>query len=357
MSDVKDVHAQVGSVDSFSRQVFQNAGVDALSSDAATRAMLHGSIHGVDSHGIRLLAHYVKAFQGGRLNKRPKVTIIQERSGTAVLDADNAHGAVGAFAAIEHAIGNAKAAGIAAVAIQNTSHFGPAGAFSKAAADAGMIALVFGNSDSFVRLFDGAEPFHGTNPISVAVPSGQDDPWLLDMATSSVPFNRVELHRSLQRDLAKGVASDSDGRDTTDPFSAEMLAPVGGSDFGFKGAALGGVAEIFSAVLTGMKLSPDIAPMVGPDFLHAREMGAFVIVMDPVAFVAAPLIEAGMTRYLSLLRGSKPRAGQRVMAPGDREWARAAQRQVQGIPLDPVTVANFSQLAEDYKVKLPWNTD
>ena len=357
MSDVKDVHAQVGSVDSFSRQVFQNAGVDALSSDAATRAMLHGSIHGVDSHGIRLLAHYVKAFQGGRLNKRPEITIIQERSGTAVLDADNAHGAVGAFAAIEHAIGNAKAAGIAAVAIQNTSHFGPAGAFSKAAADAGMIALVFGNSDSFVRLFDGAEPFHGTNPISVAVPSGQDDPWLLDMATSSVPFNRVELHRSLQRDLAKGVASDSDGRDTTDPFSAEMLAPVGGSYFGFKGAALGGVAEIFSAVLTGMKLSPDIAPMVGPDFLHAREMGAFVIVMDPVAFVAAPLIEAGMTRYLSLLRGSKPRAGQRVMAPGDREWARAAQRQVQGIPLDPVTVANFSQLAEDYKVKLPWNTD
>lgn len=357
MSDVKDIHAQVGSLDSFSRQVFQNAGVDTLSSGAATRAMLHGSIHGVDSHGIRLLAHYVKAFQGGRLNKRPKVTIIQERSGTAVLDADNAHGAVGAFAAIEHAIGNAKAAGIAAVAIQNTSHFGPAGAFSKAAADAGMIALVFGNSDSFVRLFDGAEPFHGTNPISVAVPSGQDDPWLLDMATSSVPFNRVELHRSLQRDLAKGVASDSDGRDTTDPFSAEMLAPVGGSDFGFKGAALGGVAEIFSAVLTGMKLSPDIAPMVGPDFLHAREMGAFVIVMDPVAFVAAPLIEAGMTRYLSLLRGSKPRAGQRVMAPGDREWARAAQRQVQGIPLDPVTVANFSQLAEDYKVKLPWHTD
>ena len=357
MSDVKDIHAQVGSLDSFSRQVFQNAGVDTLSSDAATRAMLHGSIHGVDSHGIRLLAHYVKAFQGGRLNKRPKVTIIQERSGTAVLDADNAHGAVGAFAAIEHAIGNAKAAGIAAVAIQNTSHFGPAGAFSKAAADAGMIALVFGNSDSFVRLFDGAEPFHGTNPISVAVPSGQDDPWLLDMATSSVPFNRVELHRSLQRDLAKGVASDSDGRDTTDPFSAEMLAPVGGSDFGFKGAALGGVAEIFSAVLTGMKLSPDIAPMVGPDFLHAREMGAFVIVMDPVAFVAAPLIEAGMTRYLSLLRGSKPRADQRVMAPGDREWARAAQRQVQGIPLDPVTVANFSQLAEDYKVKLPWHTD
>ena len=146
MSEVKNIHAPVGSIDRFSRQIFQNAGVDSRSSDAATRAMLHGSIHGVDSHGIRLLAHYVKAFQGGRLNKQPKITITQKRSGTTVLDADNAHGAVGAFAAIEHAIGNAQVAGIAAVAIQNTSHFGPAGAFSKAAADAGMIALVFGLS-------------------------------------------------------------------------------------------------------------------------------------------------------------------------------------------------------------------
>lgn len=356
MSEAR-VYAPVSSIDRFSRQVLHSADVDILSTDAATRAMLHGSVHGVDSHGIRLLGHYVKAFQGGRLNKRPKISILQKRSGTTVLDADNAHGAVGAFAAIDHAIGNAKEAGIAAVAIQNTSHFGPAGAFSKAAADVGMIALVFGNSDSFVRLFDGAEPFHGTNPISVAVPSGQDNPWLLDMATSSVPFNRVELHQSLKCDLPRGVASDAEGGETTDPFLAEMLAPLGGGDFGFKGAALGGVAEIFSAVLTGMKLSPDIAPMGGPDFMQARGMGAFVVVIDPVAFVAAPLVEAGMIRYLSILRGSKPRLGQCVMAPGDREWARAAHRQARGIPLDPVTVVSFSQLADDYKVKLPWDSE
>ena len=357
MSKAQVVYAPVGSLDRFSRQVLRGAGVDDRSSDAATRAMLHGSVHGVDSHGIRLLAHYVKAFQGGRLNKTPKIKIIQKRAGSAVLDADNAHGAVGTFAAIEHSIGNAKQAGIAAVAIQNTSHFGPAGAFAKAAADAGMIGLVFGNSDSFVRLFDGAEAFHGTNPISVAVPAGQDDPWLLDMATSAVPFNRVELHQSLQRALPSGVASDAAGGDTTDPFSAAMLAPLGGGDFGFKGAALGGVAEIFSAVLTGMKLSFDIAPMVGPDFAQARGMGAFVIVLDPAAFVAAPLVEAGMIRYLSGLRNSKPRAGQRVMAPGDREWAEAARRRAQGVPLDPVTVAQFSQLSTAYDIQHPWDAD
>lgn len=339
----------------FSRTVFEKIDVDTKSSDAATRAMLHGSLHGIDSHGIRLLAHYAQAFDGGRLNKKPKLEITQQRSGTSVLNADNAHGAVGTYAAIEHGIKTVKESGISAVAIQNTSHFGPAGAFSKVAADASMIGMVFGNSDSFVRLFDGAEAFHGTNPISVAVPSGEANPWLLDMATSSVPFNRVELHRSKQSDLPQGVASDESGAATVDPFAAEMLAPLGGADFGFKGAGLGGVAEIFSGVLSGMKLSPDIAPMVGPDFAQARSLGAFVIVIDPTGFVAAPIVQAGMLHYLSLLRNSKPRLGQRVLAPGDREWETAHKRRREGIPLDPITVAKFSELALAHDISLPWS--
>lgn len=220
-----------------------------------------------------------------------------------------------------------------------------------------MITMVFGNSDSFVRLFDGAEPFHGTNPISVAVPSGQHNPWLLDMATSSVPFNRVELHRSLGCNLPSDVASDHTGMATTDPFATEMLAPLGGADFGFKGAALGGVADIFSAVLSGMKVSPDIAPMAGPNFSRAREMGAIVIVIDPAAFIAASLVQAGMIHYLTQLRGSKPRSGQQVMAPGDREWATAEQRRKDGIPLDPITVSNFTELSETYNVPAPWADD
>ena len=83
MSEAR-VYAPVSSIDRFSRQVLHSADVDILSTDAATRAMLHGSVHGVDSHGIRLLGHYVKAFQGGRLNKQPKISILQKRSGTTV---------------------------------------------------------------------------------------------------------------------------------------------------------------------------------------------------------------------------------------------------------------------------------
>ena len=331
-------------LNAFCRNVLTAIGVDAASAEAASRAMMHGSIHGVDSHGVRLLDHYIRAFDGGRINKSPRLKTNRVRSGTALLDADHAHGAYGAYAATDLACEMAAETGIAAVGVQNSSHFGPAGAYTMHAAQRGMLALSFCNSDSFVRLHDGAERFHGTNPISMAVPTGAENPWLLDMATSAVPYNRVLLYRSLGQDLPEGIASDTAGRDTTDPHAAEMLAPVG-RDFGFKGAALGGVAEIFSAVLTGMKLSPEVLPMNGEDFKTPRELGAFVIVMDPEGFIGGELVRAGMESYLSKLRNSTPQEGRKVMAPGDREWAVAERRRAEGIPIDPTTAENFLKLA------------
>ena len=205
--------------------------------------------------------------------------------------------------------------------------------------------MTFCNSDSFVRLHDGAMRFHGTNPIAVSVPVGKGDPWLLDMATSAIPYNRVQLYQSLGVDLPGGVASDAQGVDTLDPHRAEMLAPVGGA-FGFKGAALAGVAEIFSAVLSGMTLSFDIAPMGGPDFSTPRGMGAFVLALNPDAFLDRPQFEAGMARYMDTLRSSPVREACRVMAPGDREWQVAAQRRAEGVTLDPATSAGFAEWAD-----------
>ena len=183
----------------------------------------------------------------------------------------------------------------------------------------------------------------------MAVPSGEQDPWLFDMATSSVPFNRVELFRSLDQNLPQDVASDESGNSTQDPHIAEMLDPLG-ARFGFKGAGLGGISEIFSAVLTGMKLSPELLPMSGPDMTTPRELGAFVIAIDPEGFIGSYLFKEGMQRYLSLLRNSTAKEKSFVMAPGDREWQVARQRDKNGVVLDPVTSEQFKLLAERYGI-------
>lgn len=336
-------------LDRFVRAVLAAVGADQPTVDAAARAMMHGSRFGIDSHGVRLLDHYVTVMREGRVSPRPTLSFLAETAATAVLDAGHAHGARAAYAAMEKAVALARGAGVGCVSIRNASHFGPAGAYALAAAEAGMIGFATCNSDAFVRLHDGAERFHGTNPLAWAVPAGER-PWFFDMATSAIPYNRVLLYRSTGTALPEGTASDTRGVDTTDPHAAEMLAPLGNA-FGFKGAGLAGVAEIFSAVLSGMQLSTELLPMGGPDLSTPRPLGAFVMAMRPDAFVDPGTFADGMARYLAALRGSTPREGGRVLAPGDREWAEADRRAAEGIPIDPATAAAFSRLAERHGVE------
>lgn len=345
--------ADAGRLDGFCRAVLRAAGTDEATADAATRAMMHGSRLGVDSHGVRLLDHYVRAIAGGRVKARPQPRIVSQTGAAATLDADDGHGALGAYRAMEHAVSLARRFGIGAVAVRNSSHFGPAGAFALAAAEAGLAGLAFCNSDSFVRLHDGAARFHGTNPIAFAVPVAGGRPWLLDMATSAIPYNRVKLYRSLGRDLPEGVASGPGGVDTLGPDEVEMLAPLGGA-FGFKGAGLAGLAEILSAVFSGARLSAEILPMGGPDFSTPRNVGAFVMALNPDAFVERAMFEDGMRRYLTQLRGSPAREGEAVLAPGDREWAEAGRRDRDGIPVDPETEEALRRLAGRYGLEPPF---
>jgi LDH2 family malate/lactate/ureidoglycolate dehydrogenase len=352
-SNAPILRADAGRLRDFVRGALVAADADASTAEAATGAMMHGSLLGVDSHGVRLLDHYVRVLEGGRVNKRPNMRIVHEFGAVAAFDADDGHGALAAQEAMRHAIRLANSFGIGAVSIRKTSHFGPAGAFAVEAAAHGLIGIAFCNSDAFVRLHGGAQRFHGTNPISCAVPVPGQRPWLLDMATSAIPYNRIQLYRSLGRDLPDGVASSADGVDTNDPASVEMLAPLGGA-FGFKGAGLAGLVEIFSSVLSGMAPSADLLPMGGSDVHTPRGLGAFVMAIKPGAFLEPEKFEAAMKHYLDGLRTSQARAGETVMAPGDREWAEHDRRIAEGVPVDPATAGSFADLAARFGLPLPF---
>lgn len=331
----------------FARAALQAAGADDATVTAVVRALSHASGLGVDSHGYRLLPHYLAGLAGGRLNPRPAPRMVAGAGGAGVLDADNAHGALAGYVAAERAVALARAHGLGAVAIRNSSHFGAAGAYAMAVAEQGMMGLVVCNSDSFVRLHSGAERFHGTNPIAAAAPSDGPRPWLLDMATSAVPYNRVLLARALGVELPREVASDAEGRFVTDPGLAEMLAPLGGALYGYKGAGLAGLAEILSTAFSDAPLSPELPPMISDDMATPRRLGAFVLALDPGAFGGAKTFRAVVGRYVGRVRGSRRAGGEPVMAAGDREWEEEVRRKAAGIVLDPATVAALQTFAAE----------
>lgn len=318
----------------------REAGASDASLAAATRAMLHASMVGVDSHGVRLTEHYCNMLRGGRLKKNPQLKVEIRAAGSAMVDGDDGLGHYAAYRAVEVGIELARTAGVGAVGIAHSSHLGAAGAYALAGAEQGFVTFATTNTDSMVALFDGASKFHGTNPLAFAAPVPDSKPWLLDMATSSIPMNRVLLHRSLGLELPAGIAADKNGLPVTDPDQVEMLLPLGGADYGYKGAALAGVATLFSALLTGTTLDTDFIPMYGGgDVSTPRNMGHFVLVIDPDKFVGREMFGMMMTRYLASLRGAAVRPGaERVMAPGDREWDEVARREAEGVPVDPDTV-------------------
>ncbi|MBJ6989068.1 Ldh family oxidoreductase [Devosia sp. MC521] len=328
----KDVEARV-------RKALVDAGAIAAAADATTRALLHASMVGIDSHGVRLTEHYCKMMAGGRINKAPNITLRRTASSSAILDADNGLGHYSAYEAVKAGIEIAREHGVAGVGIEQSSHLGATGAYAIAGAEQGFVTFVTTNTDAMVALYDGAQRFHGTNPLAFAAPVPNARPWFLDMATSSIPMNRVLLHRSLDEPLPPGVAADKNGVETTNPHEAEMLLPLGGASYGFKGAGLAGVATLFSALLTGTTLDPNFIPMYGgEDISTPRNMGHFVMVIDPAKFVGAQAFGQAMLTYLSALRGAPAReGGGQIMAPGDREWAEAAHRAEHGVPIDPDT--------------------
>jgi LDH2 family malate/lactate/ureidoglycolate dehydrogenase len=344
------VRVPVVEMEAFCRASLKAAGADDASASAATRAMMHASQCGIDSHGVRLLEHYSKAIAGGRVNGKPRLNYVREFGATAVLDADDGHGALAAYAAMDKAVALARKHGTGSVAVRNSSHLGAAGAYVLAPTEQGMMGFCVCNADAIVRLHDGAAKFHGTNPIAFAAPVPGARPWLLDIPTSSMPLQRVNLYRSLGRPLPEGVASDETGRDTDDPAKVKMLAPLGGSEFGYKGAGLAGMVEILSTAITGMGLSFELGNMIA-DLTKPRHLGAFVMAIEPTAFVEREVFDGTMKRYLDAIHASPSVEGRKAMAPGDREWTQFDLRAREGVPLDPETVAAFGRLTDQYGLK------
>ncbi|TFH88236.1 Ldh family oxidoreductase [Billgrantia azerbaijanica] len=343
-----DFRVAVADLERFIGQVLERAGADEASTEATTRALVTASRLGVDSHGLRLLPHYVRALEGGRLNGRPEMAFTRRLPATGYLDADDALGHLAGYRAMDEAVAMAEEVGVGAVAVGNSSHFGAAGCYALAAAERGLIGLAVCNSDPFVLLHDGTAPFHGTNPIAFAAPVTGQRPYLLDMATSAIPWNRVQQYGAIGRQLPDEVAADGKGGVTREPAEVAALLPLGGSDFGFKGAGLGGMVEVLSSTLAGMLNGFRLLPMGGPDFSTPRGVGHFFLALQPEAFVERDTFATCLRDYLADLRAQSARESGEVLAPGDREWRCQARRDVEGIPLDSANQAAYAALAERF---------
>jgi LDH2 family malate/lactate/ureidoglycolate dehydrogenase len=332
----------------FAHEVLLSAGTTDGQAAATVRAMMHATLHGIDSHGVRLLGFYVDSLAKGYVKPDPQVTVSKPGKAAVLVDAGGGFGHFATYLAVEEACAIASEFGIGMAAVKNSTHFGAAGAYTLAAAEAGYIALAACNSGALVVLHGGRETFHGTNPLSFAAPLRGQNPFLLDMATSAIAWNRVRRYQESGGSLPAESALDQSGQYAIDASAAVALAPLGGKLFGYKGAGLAGMAEVLGAMLTGMNLSfEEEGRGLGPS-----RIGHFLAVIDPAAFIAREEFENRLKTYLEAVARQSVEGGP-VYAAGGPEWEARDDRVKHGIPLDRGLLHELSAVGARLNVAFP----
>lgn len=337
----------------FVEAIFRAAGANRPSAEAVATAVVDASSRAFDTHGVRLVPFYMQGLSGGRINGKPHVKVSRKAPAVLHVDADDGFGHLASYRAIEAASALAAETGVAVATVGRSSHHGATGCYTRLAATKGFAALGMTHADSAVIPFGGTSAFFGTNPISFAVPASGEDPILLDMATSAIPFNRIELRRATGTPLPPEIAVDRSGAFTTDPNDAVAVGPVGGAVFGYKGSGLAAMVDLLCSAFTGMGHSRSLAAFGGPDWSNPIPIGHFFLVLAPALFQSLAAFDERIASFLGDLRAQPGKPGMAVQAPGDLEKAEAKRRESAGIPVDRVTWAAFGDYAKRFDVALP----
>lgn len=168
------------------------------------------------------------------MNPTPRWGVHLAFPSVVVLDADNAFGLAAGRKAMDVGMEIAKTQGVCMLAVQNSHHPGAMAATTLYAARQGYIAWGHTNTGPKLANYGARGSTFGTNPVAFAAPRGTDEqevavpPFSLDMATSMIPWNKVEHHRATGEPLPEGVATTNEGVPTTDASQTQYLLPTGG---------------------------------------------------------------------------------------------------------------------------------
>ncbi|MEY8211138.1 MAG: Ldh family oxidoreductase [Gammaproteobacteria bacterium] len=325
--------------------VLEELGLNKDSIRHMTDSIVETSLRGVDSHGINLFPHYVNVIRSGRISKSPKFNVEIKTLTTAVLDADGALGHHAGVVAMEKAILCAKKNGMGAVAVKNSSHFGAAAHFGLMAAHEGCLGFSFTNADALVKATNAKESFFGTNPVCFAAPMAGEDPFCLDMATSTISWNKRNNYLRENRKLEGGWAFDKDGFETINPSDAVSLSPTGD----YKGFGLGMMVDILVSVLAGSFISKDIKPMYGLDIKERRNIGHFFMAISIDGFSELDGFKERLKDMVDRVRSMEKTSSNDVLVPGDPEKKTKVIRLKSNIPVDEVKYQEFLNISKDFE--------
>jgi uncharacterized oxidoreductase len=313
--------------------------------------LVEANLRGHDSHGIGMIANYLRNLGAGKAAANVKGHVVSESGSMIVYDGDRGWGQIVAREATLLGIEKAKETGVAVVALRNAHHIGRVGTYGEMCAGAGLVSISFVNITDqrpAVAPWRGADARFGTNPVTVAIPGPTPDrPIIADMATSKIAMGKVRVARNKGEPVASDILLDSDGTATTDPNV--MYRRPRGALMTFaehKGYALAFICEILAGAVTG-------SGTMRPERQDAESVtnGMLLVVIDPARLAEPGWINQEIKAMTDYVTASPPRkSGEPVLIPGDPERLMKAKRIAEGVPIDDETWREFTVAARGVNV-------
>ena len=320
--------------------VFEAAGVIPQQAEAVARTITAGERDGCASHGLYRIDGCLRTLKAGKVNPTAQPRLVDD--GSAVIRVE----AGGGYSPASFALGapvlaeRAERLGLAALVINDCTHFSALWPEIEVLTDLGVAALALCPSYASVAPAGGTTALLGTHPLAFGWPRPGRAPYVFDFATSVAARGEVELHRIAGKPLPEGWAIDDAGQPTTDPAAAlaGALLPFGTH----KGSAISTMIELLAGAMIGDLTSPEVYDSLGGTALLPHH-GELILAFSPRRFAAGRPGDP-FARAEALLEAI---AGQGARLPSQRRYAARAASLAQGIAVPAEALARLDRLQRD----------
>ncbi|MFL6716654.1 MAG: Ldh family oxidoreductase [Burkholderiaceae bacterium] len=335
----------------FAAALLEQAGLDGAPAATVAATLVEGDLLGHDTHGLALLAPYVKSLENGGMAKSGTPEVLSDRGAALAWDGMRLPGPWLVHSGIDALMPRARQYGSATLVIRRSHHIACLAAYLLRAAEAGFL-MMLASSDQAVQ---SVAPHGGTravftpNPLAVGIPTS-GTPYLVDISASVTTNGMSARMHKAGRQFEHAWMLDAQGHPSHDPavLAADppgTILPLGGLEAGHKGFGLALIVEALTGGLSGHGRADP------PDGWGAT---VFMSLHDPSAFGGSADFLRQMDWLGTACRDNPPRPGvDAVRMPGDRGMARRAEQQAAGVALHPTIAPMLIDCAGAYGVEFP----
>ncbi len=352
---------KVDALKKYTEDVFKALGVPDEDAEITTDVLLAANKRGINSHGVARLKRYVGYIKDGKMTPKTELTISKDTKVSISASANNGIGQVASYRVMNMVIDKAKESGLCFATVKDSNHFGIAGYYSMMALKDDLIGLCMTNSAPLVLPTFGKQVILGTNPLSIAAPTKGERPFVLDMATSTVPRGKLEVYNRAGKPIPDAWATDEKGHPTTNAAAVLEnllgrkgggLLPLGGGteELGsHKGYGLSAMVDILSGVLSGGAFGSNV-------YANKQAAGVchFFGALDPEIFSSKDEFKSNMDNFINLLKQSEKAEGKdRIYIAGEKEFENADKQQ-ETVSISNKVVENLKEIGKDAGVDIPF---